>query len=347
MNRDTVHKKWGVLLTQVGTPKEAQLPAVKAFLGDFLMDPNVITLPWPLRYLLVKGCIVPLRASRSLHLYRSIFTDEGSPLLISLGSLAAALAKRLPEPSFVVKHALRHGAPSLDEAFASLKSEQVTGVVIVPLFPHTTPATTGSIIAVCRTWLEKNAERCEMRTIAPFYDHPLFINAATERMSGMIGPQGHLLVSYHSLPLAHLKKMSSCDCHRIPQADCKSSTCYHAQCTATTRLIATKLGINEQRLHHAYQSHMGRAGGWLGPFTHAVATGLAESGVSDLTVACPGFLSRCLETMEEIGGRLRHAFLAAGGKTFALVPALDDDALWSDALASIIQANVQQQPRLP
>ena len=349
MNDSTPKKKWGVLLIQVGTPDAPDLPSVKKFLESFLMDPEVITLSWPVRWLLVKGYIVPRRAAHSAQLYRSIFTPEGSPLKWSLRALASSLAAGMPHALYTVRHALRHGSPSSPQALGELLAEEIEGVTLIPLFPQGASSTTASAVGACYKWIKRACPGLLVRSIGPFYDHPLYIGALSARVAAFAPhiKESHLLCSYHSLPLSHLKKGAPCGCHLHPQAGCTHEGCYHAQCLATTRLLAASLGVKGDMVHHAYQSQMGRVARWLGPSTHEEVVRLAANAVKDLIVVCPGFLNGCLETIDEIGVRARHAFLAAGGSTFVLIPALDDDPAFSALLSAMVEASVPPRRHQP
>ena len=338
MDEMTGNKKKGVVLIQIGTPESPEIADVKKFLNNFLMDPYVITIPWALRFVLVRGVIVPLRAAHSARLYHGVFTKNGSPLKHFLYSLAHSLETTLG-PHFTVRPAMRHGSPSIQQALEEVLAAGTRVLTLIPLFPHATLSTTETILAACRQLIAQKWPALEVRTVAPFFANPEFIKALTDitTRSTTVTTEKHFVCSYHSVPLSHLKKTSHCSCHRSPTPTCEDPGCYHAGCLKTTKLLAERLGFDESRVHHTYQSQMGRASKWLGPSTHDLMSHLPGAGVKEIVVVCPGFLTSCLETIDEIGVRARDEFLAAGGKSFSFVPSLDDDPSWCRVLGNMVE----------
>ena len=127
--------KRAVLLMNLGSPDSTQVKDVKRYLDEFLMDEKVIDKPWLFRALLVKGIIVPFRAPKSAEAYKSIWTDEGSPLIVISKQLRDALKKEIEEP---VAMAMRYGNPSPKQAFDELQknNSDLEEVIAIPMYPH-------------------------------------------------------------------------------------------------------------------------------------------------------------------------------------------------------------------
>jgi len=276
-----------------GSPDAPTKEAVRRYLKTFLMDPHVIDLPWPLRALLVHGIILPRRPAESARKYREIWTKEGSPLVHCSKQLADGLG---------IEVGMAYGEPSYKDAIERLLASGIDEIVLLPLFPHHAMATTGACIAAAKAAI---GNRATLRVVPPFHTDPSFIQPLAQSLADV---DEHILFSYHALPLRHLEKTGSPD--------------YRFQCLETTLAIATAAGIPEERYSVAFQSRMGRAK-WTQPYTEEVLEKLPGLGKTRLAVICPSFFCDCLETLEEIGIRGRETFLAAGGKSFRLIPCLN------------------------
>ena len=326
----------GVVLVNVGTPDAPTVPAVRDFLREFLGDPGVVDLPAPLRWALLALIILPFRTGRSAHAYRSIWTDQGSPLLVHARAQVQALQARLPEAEVVL--AMRYGRPSLQEAVARLTQAGIRDVTLVPMYPQQASATTGSTVEAF-TALWPGA-----RVVPAFHDAPGFVGAYARRVREAVERSGaeYVLFSYHGLPTRQLLR----ECHDgcpgawgqpIPcgPATGAHASCYRAQCYATTAAIAARAGL--ARWGTSFQSRI-KGTTWLSPFTDDTLEHLARRGVKRVAVVCPAFVADCLETLEELGLRGAEAFRAAGGDHLELVPAVNDAPEFIDALASLVRA---------
>lgn len=326
--------KHGLLLINLGTPDSPHLKAVKRYLREFLADKRVITLPAPLRYLLLYGFILPLRARRSAHAYQSIWTPEGSPLLYHSRNLATKLQDLLGEEYNVVL-GMRYGNPSLKKAILQLQDcEKIT---ILPLYPQYSSAATGSSIEKALQLLTEQAIIPSMRVIRDFHSHLGFINAQTALIRPHVTTHDHILFSYHGLPENHLRQGK---CRQICKAACPASAldegCYRAQCLQTTSLIAKALSLVPEQYSTAFQSRLGKTP-WIKPYTDEVLGDLYSQGIKRIAIACPSFVSDCLETLEEIGIRLKAQWQGMGGEELTLIPCLNDNQLWLNAVVDIIK----------
>lgn len=318
-----------MLLVNVGSPDAPTVPAVRAYLREFLSDPRVIDLPAWQRWLLVNLIILPTRPKKSAHAYQQVWRENGAPLVHFSQLQRTALEKQLGRPVLL---GMGYGKPSVHAAVEALTG--VSSLTLVPMFPQYASATVGSVLEGVYRALGKKQHVPAVRVVAPFYADAAFLDAQADVTRRGLGDAEHLLFSYHGLPERQVKAIDAgclasdeC-CARLPAG------CYRAQCLATTRALASRLpGVT---VSWAFQSRLGRDK-WLGPSTDSAVEELAKKGVKRLAVACPAFVADCLETLEEIGLRTKQRFLDAGGQSFTLVPCVNDDAGFIAALAKLIQ----------
>jgi ferrochelatase len=340
----------GALLLNLGSPDAPTPAAVRRYLREFLMDPRVLDLPWPLRWGLVHGVILPRRARASARAYRSIWTPEGPPLVVLSRRLQAALQARFPEP---VELAMRYGRPSVAGALRRLGGRGVTRLHVIPLFPHYAMSSYETAVAHVHRAVRQLDRPPQLSVQPPFFAHPGYLAALTARARGFLeDEESHLLFSFHGVPERHLRKSDLTGGHCLSRPDCCEGehpahlTCYRHQCLQTARRFREQTGRPAARCSVAFQSRLGRDR-WLRPYTDAELVRLARSGVRRLVVVCPSFVTDCLETLEEIGMRGRETFLAAGGEKFDLIPALNDDPRWLDALGGMIREAFAAAASLP
>jgi ferrochelatase len=326
--------KKGLLLINIGTPETASIKAVRQFLKAFLSDKRVIDLPTPLRYLLLYAFILPFRPQRSTLAYKEIWMTEGSPLLVYSQQLIKQLQTKLGNDYQVVL-GMRYGNPNIKQALSELKNcKQLT---ILPLFPQYSSAATGSSLEEVLTQLSNPPLIPQLNIINEFYAHPQFIQAQASMIKPLLTEQTHILFSYHGIPERQIHKIA---CKKICISSCKpineeNDACYRAQCYQTSRLLALALNLPDQDYSTAFQSRLGKTP-WIKPFTDQILVELIAKGIKNLIVACPSFVTDCLETLEEIGIRAKQQWLLAGGNSFTLVPCLNANEHWVDAIISLI-----------
>lgn len=315
--------KRGILLMNTGSPDSTAIPDVKRYLSEFLMDPYVIDLPWPLRALLVHGIILPRRPTESAKAYETIWSNHGSPLIHYCTRIAQKLNETLDVP---VELGMAYGNPSLPTALNRLLETRADEICLLPLFPQYAMATVGSCIAGTRAALRKRKSKATLRVAPPFYQDPTYTTPIAHQLSNI---KEHILFSYHGLPERHLKKSDPTGHHCLETAECchtpsaAHATCYRHQCLTTTRAIAEAADLSSDRYTIAFQSRLGRAK-WMEPYTDEVLRELPRKGIKQLAVVCPAFFCDCLETLEEIEIRGKETFLEAGGETFRMIPCLND-----------------------
>ncbi len=276
-----------------GSPEAPEEKAVRVYLKEFLMDPYVIDLPWPLRALLVHGLILPRRPAKSAKAYKRVWTEHGSPLVHHCQQLANGLN---------IEVGMAYGQPSFKDAVERLLADGVEEVCLLPMFPHYAMATVGACVARVK-WAIKN--RAVLRVVPPFFIDPSFIQPLAKTLENV---EEHILFSYHGLPIRHLEKMESPD--------------YRSQCLETTKAIVAEAGILEGDYSVSFQSRLGRSR-WMEPYTEEMLQKLPGLGQTRLAVICPSFFCDCLETLEEIAICGEKIFLEAGGESFRMIPCLN------------------------
>ena len=315
----------GVLLVNLGTPDTPSVPDVRRYLAEFLSDRRVVEmarLPW---MLLLHGVILRTRPARSAKLYRSIWTDEGSPLLAVSRRQAAGLQARLSERlrgPVKVALAMRYGNPSVPAALAELKQANARRVLVFPLYPQYSASTTATAFDAVVKELTRWRWLPELRFINQYHDEPAYIDAVAASIRAHWAEQGQadrLLFSFHGIPQAYFDKGDP----------------YHCHCQKTARLITERLALPRERWALSFQSRLGKDE-WLKPYTDATLREWAESGVKSVQVISPGFSADCLETLEEIAEENCHSFLEAGGASYSYIPCLNDGAEHLAMLADLI-----------
>jgi ferrochelatase len=337
--RKSAALKQGILLVNLGSPDSTSARDVRRYLRNFLMDPRVIDIPYPVRSALVNGIIAPFRAGKSAHAYRKIWTEEGSPLI----TISRRLADRLQDEIGIdVGLAMRYGNPAISEAIQQLSIAGVRQLLVIPLFPHYAMSSYESAVMEVRKVAAQLTPWLSLSVMPPYFEHPAYLEALVAVSQPYLRPDGHLLFSFHGVPERHIIKTDTTGCHCLKVQNCcekpspAHETCYRRQCIGTVNGFARLAGLSADRYSFSFQSRLGKDR-WLEPATQDQLVRLARAGVKKLTVVCPAFTVDCLETIEEIGIRGREAFLAEGGAEFDLIPCLNDHPVWVKALAAMTQ----------
>jgi len=328
-----------------GSPDSTSVEDVRSYLGEFLMDPYVIDLPWPLRALLVKGIILRTRPPESAEAYASIWTENGSPLIHYCRQLTEGLNARIDEP---VEMIMAYGSPSVQQGVGRLLDQGCDEICLLPMFPQYAMATTGSCVAGVRKALRKRKSAAVLRVAPPFYLEPAYIQPLAESLQGV---NEHILFSYHGLPERHIRKTDPTRSHCLRTANCcetpspAHATCYRHQCLETTKAVAAAAGIPKERYTVAFQSRLGRDK-WLEPATDRTLEAFPAKGITKLAVICPAFFCDCLETLEEIEIRGRETFMEAGGESYRMIPCINDSTAGLSCLEALLARADQWPPAL-
>ena len=330
-----------LLLVNLGSPKSTSVADVRSYLNQFLMDPYVIDLPWPVRRLLVSLILIK-RPEQSAHAYASIWWDEGSPLVVLSRRLQQQMTSQWTQGP--VELAMRYGEPSIETVLTSLAAQGIRKVTLAPLYPQFADSTVTTVIEEAKRVVRDKKLSVQFSILPPFYDQPEYLDALAASVRSYVEQDyDHLLLSFHGLPERHLTKLDPTGQHCFKDADCCKNaspevlkTCYRAQCFSVARDFAERLGLPEDKWSVAFQSRLGRAK-WIEPYTEARLEALAKQGVKKLLVMCPAFVADCIETLEEIGDRGLEQFREAGGEELVLVPCLNDDPQWAKALTTLCE----------
>lgn len=313
--------KTAVLLINLGSPACPEACAVRPYLAEFLSDPRVIEAS-PLWWKpLLHGVILPLRGRAAADNYRKIWKPDGSPLTVYGQRAAQELAQLLP--GSIVRYASTYGSPPIADRFAEFKRQGVARIVVLPLFPQYAASSSGAALDKVFQTLLRQRNLPSLRVIRSFHNHPAYIQAVCGQIQAhwrQYGRGEKLLFSFHG----------------IPQAQYDAGDPYPDECRETARLLAQALDLAEQDWVLAFQSRFGRAK-WLSPATHDLLAALPKQGVRRLDVVCPGFVSDCLETLEEIAIAGQRRFIESGGSAFSYIPCLNDNPLWINALAEMVR----------
>ena len=332
----------GIILMNLGSPDSAGVKDVKRYLNEFLMDERVIDYPYLFRVLLVRGIIVPFRSPKSAEAYRSIWTNEGSPLIVLTKQLQQSLQKKMDEP---VEIAMRYGNPTAQQSYSLLlrKNPDLEEVVLMPLYPHYAMSSYETAVEYMKKVHRENKYSFRLTTIEPYYNNEDYIYALSESIKPYLQPGfDKLLFSYHGVPERHILKGDITGNHCLKSSDCCENEspahrfCYRHQCIKTTTLVTKALRIPNEKFELSFQSRLGKDK-WLTPYTSQRLSELPKEGITKLLVVCPAFASDCLETLEEIAEQGKEIFLHAGGKSFTAIPCLNTHPLWVNAIAKWVK----------
>jgi len=315
----------GILLTNLGTPDAPTKEALKVYLKEFLWDPRVVEMPRWQWWLILNGIILNTRPAKSAAAYKSVWTENGSPLMLHSLNQQSGLQAVLGDDVHV-ELAMRYGNPSIASGLQALREKGCTKILVFPLYPQYAGATTGSTFDAVADELKQWRRVPELRMINTYHDHPAYIDAlaaSVRRDWDAHGKPDRLLMSFHG----------------VPQRYFDNGDPYPCLCRKTGRLLSEALELKEGEWFVSYQSRFGKEP-WITPYTDETLKQWGAEGLGRVDVICPGFSSDCLETIEEIGEENREYFEEAGGKDLRYIPALNSDAEHIKALAEIVSAHL-------
>lgn len=326
----------GVILAQIGTPVAPNAKAVRPYLKRFLSDRRIIDLSPLLWQPILRGIILRTRPRRSAELYKQIWTEQGSPLLIHSQDQQSGL-QTLLGPQYQVELGLAYSEPSLVQAMEKLEDAGVTRIIIVPLFPQYSSTTTASVFdAACFAALGRQSSTGPvskrfipaLRFMEAYYNESGYISAM----------KSHLFRQIESLKVKPDYYVFTF--HGIPKRYADTGDPYPLQCMETAQLLATAMDWESDRWQVSYQSRFGREE-WLGPSTADVLGELAGRGVRRPMIFSPGLVTDCLETLHELAIEGREQFVAGGGQTedFITIPCLNNSLEWLEFLAQQVENN--------
>lgn len=338
-----------VLLLNLGTPAEPTAKGLRDFYKHFFSDPFVFDMNPVGRWLLRNLIILPFRAPKTAKDYATIWMEEGSPLKVYADRLQASVQSAYTSAGedVLVLNGMAYSQPFISEAMAELESKGRDEILVLPLFPQYSTATTASVFHEVKKEAAKWKTPPNLQFLNDLYAEPAFVRAWADLIGKHLKEEevDHVVFSYHGLPESTIKKadtegvcgFGSC-CDTITE---QNSLCYRAQCIATTQNVVAALAWDEDRYSIAFQSRFGRQA-WIQPYLDEHLEQLLESGQKKIAVVTPSFVSDCLETIHEIGIEYREQFMEGGGEVFQLVPNLNDEPVWFSSVYEISQHHLMQ-----
>lgn len=317
----------GVLLINLGTPEGTDFGAMRRYLREFLSDKRVIEAKGPLWWLILNGIILTRRPKSSGRAYARIWNharDESPLKTITRGQATALMAHFKTRPGLHIEWAMRYGQPSIGAGIARLKEQGCARILLFPLYPQYSAATTATAMDAAFDALKTMRAQPTLRAVPPYYDRPAYITALADSITA------------HLATLTWKPQVILASLHGLPQAFIDKGDPYQSHCEATVALLRAHLGASAETLRLTYQSRNGRAV-WIGPDTEETLVELARAGVESAAVIAPGFAADCVETLEELQIRAAEKFCANGGRNFTMVPALNDSAPAISLLAGLIE----------
>ncbi|MBC8519078.1 MAG: ferrochelatase [Gammaproteobacteria bacterium] len=318
----------GVLITNLGTPDDATPASLRRYLAEFLWDRRVVDMPRLKWWLILHGIILRVRPKRVAKAYQKVWTENGGPLLVISKRQREAIEKRLADKlgyKVPVALGMRYGNPSISSALESLRQQEVSKIIILPLFPQYSAATTGSTFDAVSQALQQWRNIPDLTFINNYHNNPGYIEALANSINDKWKEGGRaerILLSFHGLP----------------QRYHDAGDPYRDQCNATAIALNKKLGLRDGQLQVVFQSRFGKEE-WLKPYTEETLRLLPVEGINKIDIICPGFSADCVETLEEIAMQDRDLFIGSGGESYQYIPALNNRHDHIDALTDILLAN--------
>jgi len=285
----------GILIANLGTPDAPDARSLRRYLAEFLSDPRVVEVPRPIWWLILNLIILNFRPKKSARAYASVWTEEGSPLLVNskrqLAALSDDLQKRLNSPASV-KLGMRYGTPSIKQALDQFADENIQRIFVLPLYPQYSGSTTASVFDAVFEHMKKQRWVPSLRTCSEYYEDEGYIAALAQSVREHREQHGSgdtLLFSFHGIPQRYFRQGDP----------------YHCHCQATAERVAKKLDLTDEQWSVSFQSRFGREP-WLSPYTDEVLKAMPAAGIKAVDIICPGFAADCVETLEEIELENRH-----------------------------------------
>ena len=307
----------GILIINLGTPDNLELTSVKKYLKEFLSDSYVVDIPTIIRKILVNFIIVPFRSRKTQEAYKSIWTKNGSPLIINTNLIKEKLDQKIEYP---VEMAMRYQNPSIEKGLISLEEKGCKEIIVLPLYPHYAEATSLTTKLKVKDVRDKLDLDLKLSFLDEFYNEDGYLESLSKQINSHLNDDvDFLLFSYHGIP---------------KRQNVRTNPTYEEQVKLASKLCAERLDLKDDQWGVAFQSRIGP--GWLQPFTDKVLENLPKNGIKKIAVVCPSFVADNLETLEEINIEARETFIEAGGEKFVFIPCLNNDDNWIDFLVKYV-----------
>ncbi len=326
----SIQPKITIIIANLGTPDEANVPAVRRFLKQFLSDQRVIEIPKPIWQIILNCFILPFRPKRVAHAYQSIWQQD-SPMREILFAQVEQLKQRLvphyPEFELNIVPAMSYGTPGIHQLLQQFSKNTPDHIVLLPLFPQYSATSTAPLYDAFAKWIPKQRNLPGLTIIRDYYQHPLYIAALANSIAAYRKQHGtaeKLLMSFHGIPQPYADKGD-------PYAD---------RCRITAKLVAQALNLKEEQWAISFQSRFGKQE-WVKPYTDALLESWAKQGVKSVQILSPAFSADCLETLEELAVENEQIFKNAGGEKYQYIPALNTQEEHLLLLETLLQANLE------
>lgn len=327
-----------VLLVNLGSPDSTRVSDVKRYLDEFLTDERVIDKAF-VRKVIVPLIILNTRPKKSAEAYASIWTDEGSPLIVTSQHQTDKLAEKISPKVYL---AMRYGNPSIPDVVQEILKDGVTSLFVIPLYPQYAMSSYETVVVKVMEEINAHRPDLDVNFLQPFYNDPAYLDILAASIKENLPEDTERLVfSFHGIPERHLRLSDPSHAHCLCVEDCCNranpahATCYRHQCFATVKGVIERIGLSEDAYFVSFQSRLGRDP-WLTPYTDATLERFAREGVRKVRVVCPAFVTDCLETLEEIAEEGKEIFMDAGGEDYGVIPCLNEDERWIQYLADQI-----------
>jgi len=323
------HSEYAVVLVNLGTPAEPEVPAIQAYLKQFLSDKRVVDYPDIFWQPLLRGIILPFRSRKVAKAYQSIWWPEGSPLRVITERQVKALSDALAQTQQPVQvcYAMTYGQPAIADTLLQLMERGVKRMVVLPMYPQYSATTTAAISDQIGRFLQKTRDLPEIRFQKHYHNQPLYRQALAQSVRQHWSQHGQadaLLLSFHGIPKRFVRLGDP----------------YQRHCEETAAQLAADLGWPAEKVIVSFQSRVGKEE-WLQPYTDQLLQQLPKQGVRRLQVLSPAFAADCLETLEELAVENKEVFLHAGGEDYQYIPALNDNAEHISLLLHLVQQQLQ------
>ena len=322
--------KVSIIVANLGTPDEASVAGVRRFLAQFLSDQRVIEIPKPIWQIILRLFILPFRPKRVAEAYASVWRED-SPmreiLFEQVKQIQAQLPQQFPEFELNIVPAMSYGNPGIQQVLQNLTQDPHDHLILLPLFPQYSATSTAPLYDALAKWTLKQRNLPGISIVRDYYQHPLYIQALAQSVRDFRAEHGtadKLLMSFHGIPQPYADKGD-------PYAD---------RCRITAKLVAQQLGLTEDQWAVSFQSRFGKQE-WVKPYTDALLEDWAKQGVKSVQIMSPAFSADCLETLEELAIENAENFKAAGGQSYAYIPALNTRSDHLQLLSHLLQANLE------
>lgn len=328
-----------VLLINLGSPDSTSVSDVKKYLDEFLTDERVIEKPF-VRKVIIPLIVLQTRPKKSAAAYATIWTDEGSPLIVTSKQQAQSLREAVDPAVYL---AMRYGSPSIPEVMGGILSDGVTSLYVIPLYPQYAMSSYETVVVKVMEEVNRLKPDLDIEFLQPFYNDPAYLDILSQSISEHLPEDTEKLVfSFHGIPESHVRLSDPSHAHCLCVQDCCNranpahATCYRHQCMETVKGVVSRLQLPQDKYFVSFQSRLLKDP-WLRPFTDATLEQFGKEGIRKIRVVCPAFVTDCLETLEEIAVEGKEIFLEAGGKDYGLIPCLNNDPRWIQYLANKVQ----------